>query len=159
MSIKIRIKVGHVEVEFEGSEEFFSKELPALLKNVSSVAATTPATEPGDDPDKKRPAPPGTHLQLATNAIAIKLAVKNGSGLLVAAAAHLALVKGLQTFTRQQILKEMRTASSYYKKNYGANFTKYLKTVTEAGTLNESAANCYALSANGRTELEKKIAH
>lgn len=158
MSIKIKIKVGQVEVEFEGSEEFFSKELPVLLKNISSLSASVPPI-PSLDPPNNPPPPGGGQIQMTTNSIAAKLAVKSGSDLLVAAAAHLALVKSASTFTRQQILKEMKTATSYFKKSYSTNFTKYLKTITDAGTLIESAANAYALSAAKKADLEKKLAH
>jgi hypothetical protein len=158
MSSKIKIKVGQVEVEFEGSEEFLSKELSVLLKNVSSLSAGLP-TDPAGDPPNDQLSPPGGDIQMTTNSIAAKLSVKSGSDLLVAAATHLAIVKRASTFSRQQILKEMKTATSYYKKSYSTNFTKYLKTVTDAGTLIESAANAYALSAKAKTDQEKKLAH
>ena len=158
MSSKIKIKVGQIEVEFEGSEEFLSKELPVLLKNVSSLSGSGP-TDPADDPSNNRSSPSGVNIQMTTNSIAAKLGVKSGSDLLVAATAHLAIVKCAFTSSRQQILTEMKTATSYYKKSYSTNFTKYLKTVTDAGTLIENAANAYALSAKAKTDLEKKLAH
>lgn len=159
MSSKIKIKVGQVEVEFEGSEEFLSKELPVLLKNVASLYASVPASPASGDSGSNVPPPPAGHLQLTTNSIATKLSVKSGSDLLVAAAAHLTFVKRLQSFTRQQILDEMKTASSFYKKSYSPNYRKYLKVITDAGKLNELSADGYAFSAAAKAELEKKLAH
>jgi hypothetical protein len=159
MSSKIKIKVGQVEIEFEGSEEFLSKELPVLLKNVSSLYASVPVNPPGGDPIIKPPPPPGGQIQFTTNAIATKLSVKSGSDLLVAAAAHLTFVKRVQTFTRQQILNEMKTATSFYKKSYSPNFKKYLKTITDSGKLNELSTDAYAFSAVAKTDLERKLAH
>jgi ABC-type transporter MlaC component len=95
---------------------------------------------------------------MSTNSIAAKLGVKSGSNLLMAAAAHLALVKSASTFTRQQILHEMKTASSYYKKTYGNNLTSYLRGAISGGTLIENAENAYALGATARANLEKKLA-
>ena len=37
MTSKIRIKMGFIEVEFEGSEQFLKEELPDLLTGVSQL--------------------------------------------------------------------------------------------------------------------------
>ncbi len=160
MSSKIKIKIDQVEVEFEGSEEFLSKELPVLLKNVLSLYTGMPSVPPKRDAGHNPPPPPpsATEIKMTTNSVAAKLVVKSGADLLMAAAAHLALVKNMTTFTRQQILNEMKTASSYYKKSYGNNLTGYLNRANSAGTLIENAENAYALSASARASLEKKLA-
>lgn len=46
MTTKIRMKVGTVEVEYEGPEAFLKKELPGLVTHMSSVASQVP--ESGD---------------------------------------------------------------------------------------------------------------
>ena len=41
MDCKIKIKVGEIEVEFEGSEAFLKRELPDLIRMGSDLYATT----------------------------------------------------------------------------------------------------------------------
>jgi hypothetical protein len=63
------------------------------------------------------------------------------------------------TFSRSDILKEMESASSYYKKAYSNNLTTYLKTLVIASKkLNEISENLYSLPAQVGAELEKTLA-
>lgn len=48
MTTKIKIKVGGVEVDYEGPEAFLNKKLPELITQLSSLAKKVPA---GDEPD------------------------------------------------------------------------------------------------------------
>ena len=43
MTSKIRIKLGAIEVEYEGSEQFLKEELPQLLTAVSELYAKSAA--------------------------------------------------------------------------------------------------------------------
>lgn len=64
MESKIRIKLGAIEIEYEGSENFLRKELPDLVKTVTELAKTSQITgqvNPGGGL--------GGDLQLTTNSI------------------------------------------------------------------------------------------
>jgi hypothetical protein len=161
VSSKLRIRIGEVEIEYEGAEEFLKQELPQLLKtamelrepsagSISGGTGKTGATGCSAGASKV--------ASLTTESIAAKLGAKSGSDLLKAAAAHLALVKNEQAFSRQQLLSEMQGATSFYKKSYSTNLTKYIKTLQKDGFLSEIAKNSYALTAGARAELEKKLA-
>ena len=93
------------------------QELPALIELLNTL---TPELEdmPEEESDVlEAPVDPTKQkLQMTTNTIAAKLDVKTGTDLALAACAHLALVKGADTFTRANILGEMKLASNYYKK-------------------------------------------
>lgn len=136
MSSKLRIRIGEVEIDYEGTEEFLKQELPQLLKtamelreasggSVSAGGGKTGATGGSAGAPKV--------ISLTTGSIAAKLGAKSGSDLLKAAAAHLALDKKTEPFTRQQLLSEMQSATSYYKKSYSPNLTKYIKTALQKG--------------------------
>lgn len=56
MTTKIRIKVGEVEVEYEGAEAFLNKKLPELIGQLSKLAEHVPAAPSGD---AQRHHPPG----------------------------------------------------------------------------------------------------
>jgi hypothetical protein len=95
---------------------------------------------------------------LTTGSIAAKIGAKSGTDLLEAAAGHLALFAKKETFSRQQLLDEMKGATAYYNKNYSSNLSGYIKRALKDDLLAETATNCYALTAAARTGLEKKIA-
>lgn len=160
MSIKLRIRMGDVEVDYEGTEDFLKQEVPALLKTTLELQK---ASGGGDGASRSRDIHTGVKgdskvPSLTTGGIAAKLKAKSGSELLLAAAGHLTLVAKKESFTRQELLKEMQTASAYYKKTYSNNFSTYLNRASTDNTLSETAANTFALSAKGRAHLGKLLA-
>lgn len=162
MNTKVRIKVGDVEVEYDGDEAFLKQELPKLLNAVMELRPGRVAR--GDAPDKgqakQHKAADGTgHLSLTTNGIAAHLDAKSGSDLLEAAAARLVLVEQVEPFSRSQLLEAMKSATSYYSKNHASNLSRYIKqAIQKDGPLSERAKNSYALSASARKSLEQKLA-
>ena len=158
MPSKIRIKVGEVEIEYEGEEQFLKQELTGLLTAVANLHNAVGATH------KKVPQAASTQsdttnsvLKLTTTIIAHKLSVKTGPDLLIAAAAHLTLVKQQPTFSRQQLHDEMKSATSYYNKNYSANLSKHFTSALKDNKLTESAKDTYALTAEAIKELEARL--
>lgn len=154
MTSKFRIKLGQIELDFEGNEEFLKKELPELLAAVSKLfqQAGTAAlsTSPG-----------GTNAvlpQATTGSIAGKLRVTSGPELIIAAAAHLSLVKGMPTFTRDQVLKEMQSAPTFYKKTYLNNLTAYLGRLVKTQKLREVSKDTYSLSEADQATLRGQLA-
>jgi len=162
MSSKLKIRIGEVEIEYEGTEEFLKQELPELLKTAMELYKTSGASLTSNTSKvgaASVSAGSDSVPQLTTGSIAAKLAAKSGSDLLMAAAAHLALVKKTEPFTRQQLLTEMQSATSYYKTSYSANLSQYIKTALQKdGGLSENAKNSFALTAAVRGDLEKRLA-
>ncbi len=159
MSSKLRIRIGEVEIDYEGTEEFLKQEFPALLKTAMELhkAAGVPGSGKGGgsaNGGKGKGAVP----TLTTGTIAARLKAKSGPTLLMAAAAHLTFVANKPTFTRQELLTEMQSATSYYKKSYSNNLTTYVSGAVTEGKLQESAKNAYALSADTKNELETQLA-
>jgi hypothetical protein len=158
---KIRIKMGPIEVEYEGSEAFLKEELPELLKAVSELHKTGArncleiphAAEA--EPVQSRPVD-GQRLQMTTANIATRLSTKTGTDLIIAACAKLSLVDNKDKYTRTEILTEMKNASSYYKKTFAKNMTPYLKTLT-GSKLNEITSDTYALRAETLRDLQAKL--
>ena len=68
------------------------------------------------------------------------------------------LVKKKDTFTRKEIIGEMKSATTYYKKSMLANLSKSLDTLVRAQRLNQAAKGVYALSAPEMKVLETKLA-
>lgn len=158
---KIRIKFGSIEVEFEGSESFLKEELPQLLSAVSELHATsggqpigtdsTPAAHDGSSPKAKK-------IEATTASIAARLQAKSGPDLIMAAVARITYALGQDVCSRQMIGQEMKSASSYYKRTYMNNLSKYLDVLVKDNKLNEPSSGNYALTANARSELEPRLA-
>jgi len=154
MDSKIRIKLGPIEVEYEGSEGFLKQDLPELIKTVTELSRTanmqsSEGSGGGSLGDNQK-------LELSTASIATKLGCKSGPELIVAAAAHLTLAKGMAVFTRKDLLKEMKTATSFYKASYNANLTSLLKTLLK-DSLNEPSSGKYALTEAKKKEVRTKL--
>lgn len=159
MECKIRIKVGTIEVEFEGGEGYLRDQLPSLIELLVAMSAEEQyltEEEEGEilpeslDASKKK-------LQLTTNTIAAKLGVKSGPDLVMAACAYLSLVKGAETFHRKNILAEMKLATNYYKVSHSKNLSHSLKSLIKEGKLIERAQDVYALEAETKSWLEEKL--
>lgn len=158
MTSKIRIKVGSAEIEFEGSEDYMRQDLPALLERLYELSPSPDTDEeeegevlpPSDDPSKKK-------LELTTNTIANKLGATTGPDLALAACAHLCLVKGRDSFSRANILGEMKLANNFYKKSYGGNLSKILRSLVSDSKILETAQDTYALNATEKANLEKQL--
>lgn len=160
MSSKLRIRIGEVEVEYEGSEEFLKQDLPELLRTAIELQGANGGHDNVPKPKKKATQSHETSVPaLTTGSIAAKLEAESGSDLLMAAAAHLAFVSKKESFSRQELLTEMQKAKSYYKTSYSANLSKYFKTaLAKGGFLSETSSNSFALKAAARSDLEKKLA-
>jgi hypothetical protein len=155
MESKIRIKLGPIEVEYEGSEAFLKQELPALIKTVTELSKSAEVVIREEDNSSGSNA---ANIQLSTSTIAAKLLCSSGPDLITAAAAHLTLVKKNKTFSRQQILDEMKTATGYFKPTYRDNLSSSLQRLLKNDILNEPSTGIYSLTESERKKLESQFA-
>ena len=158
----IKIKLGILELDCEGPEEFLKAEVPNFLKLALEThrqlptAVVSPASAPasmrqnGHENTKEA-------IQGTTETIAAKIGVKKGPDLAVAAAARLVFVLGKDSFSRDELHSEMKSATAYYTKSHLGNLTQTLQSLVKAGTFNGISTDNYALSANAKTDLEAKI--
>ena len=157
MESKIRIKLGPIEVEYEGSEAFLKQELPDLIRTVSELYQSVKIQVENEGSEEEGNTDGGDQdIKLSTSSIATKLAVSSGTDLAVAAAAHLAFVKKKNIFTRNDLLQEMRTATSFYKLSYGSNLSKTLAVLLKS-KFNEPSSGKYALTGSTKKELRSNL--
>jgi hypothetical protein len=160
MESKIRIRLGEVELDYEGSEAFLKDNLQSLLKIVTDLSGSQ------QDEETNKGFAAGVHggdhsgqrIQLSTNSIAAKLPSSTGPELATVAAVHLTLTKGQDTFSRKQLLAEMRTAAGYFKTSYGKNFSQSLRSLLKDGTLTESSTGNFSLAAKVREDMRGRLA-
>jgi hypothetical protein len=165
MASKLRLKLGPIEVEYEGEEEFLKDELPNLLRAVLELQKSAKglklednAAANGDDENGGGDEKTTTgKVELSTGSVASKLGCKSGPDLVYAACAHLALVKGMAAYPRKEILKEAKTATAFYNKSVSANLTKHLNSLVSTDKLNETSAGVFALQAKALADIKAKL--
>lgn len=157
MSSKIRIKVGHIEVEYDGAEHFNKTEFTELLSTIldtyhkNPVAAIAPQAIP-------TPAAMPAGVSMSTSDIATKLGCKSGPELALAAVAHLIIFKGQKACTQKEILAEMKNATAHFSKSYASNLSVILQNLSKRSELNNPASNTYSLPAAKISELRTRLA-
>jgi hypothetical protein len=164
MTSKIRIKMGSIEVDYEGPEQFLTKELLKLLKDVANLQHENGNNKKGhnseseNDKDDNEEGDTNAKISGTTKTIAAKLECKNPTDLLMAAAAQLSIVQKKHRFTRKELHDGMKSASGYYKSSMGNNLTKTITGCIKSGELVEHSTDNYALKASKLKELETKLA-
>lgn len=153
--------MGPIEIDYEGSEDFLKQELPAILTAVSTlhkesglVEELPSGTNAGNGATTSNLMAP---LGMSVTTISAKLGVKSGADLALAAAARLTR-GGSSSFSRQQLLDEMKAATGFYKTTIRSNLSNYLLTLVKEGKLQETAKDTYSLSMATKTEIEAKLA-
>jgi hypothetical protein len=160
MEASFLLRLGQIELQCSGSEAFLSAQLPQFLTYIAQnrSAAETPTQGAGASSGTNQVSAGVKSVSaLSVSSVAAKLASKSGPDLIIAACLRLTR-DGQKTFSRQQILDEMKAASSYYRTSYMSNLTKYLSTLIQGGKLLEQAKDQYALEATNLNELESKLA-
>ena len=164
---KIKLKVGSMELEYEGDPDFLTGGIEALLETMGGLVSKVPdATEPPalsaelpavNGKENGAPAAKG-HFTFSTDTIAAHLEAKSGPELVICAMAELEFVQAKASSTRTDILNEMKSATTYYKETMRNNLTGTLSRLVKDKRINQIAKDTYALSAGERKQLEAKVA-
>jgi hypothetical protein len=159
MDLRIALKIGKIEMEFEGSNEMFETKIDPIIKDLltfgkESVDAAT--LEVAHEPPMVKSG--GVPQAMTIKSIAGKLNVDSGGELLYASVASLSVIRKKETITRKEINDEMKLAIGYYKVSYTNNLTSYLDTMIKQGSLIEVSKDNYAVKTSERQAMEKKLA-
>jgi hypothetical protein len=155
---KIKIRVGEVEIEYEGDAAFLEKGLLDVCKQLSALNEQIPAAP--IPPHKVHEDRGGVKSvgKLSTVTIANLLGSKTGPDLVIVAAAYLHFSEGKPEFTRGQILDAMKSATGYWEENYSKNLSTSLKNLTRTDKLRVVKDDTYSLPAKETTRLEAVLA-
>ncbi|MBI3175106.1 MAG: hypothetical protein HYZ25_15375 [Chloroflexi bacterium] len=160
--VKLKLKTSHVEIDYEGSEEFLRSELLSLITEVAEIHRENPPIGIPQRVDASKGNATGeaqSTINLSMKSIAAKLSIETGTDLALAACAYLAIVKGLDTFNRKDILESMKSAANFYKQTYRSNLSSYLDALIKDGKLLHQANEVYALQAQVKNEIEAKLGY
>ncbi|AXX97563.1 hypothetical protein [Profundibacter amoris] len=158
---KIRIKVGSMEVEYEGEPSFLKDGLESLLSKMADLSTQVlPELETTSDATNGSiSSAPSNGFDFSTSTIAAHLGANSTTELAICALAKLELVDGNAGVKQGDISKEMRTATTYYKKSMSSNLGSSLRTLIKNNRVNHGASDTYSLSATEKTRLEGSIAN
>lgn len=163
---KIRLKMGGVELEYEGSDDFLREELPILLDKLYALASFVSSgpreNGAGIDEGGQKGGEAGAGIanpgQIGTtSSIAADLDAKTGPDLALAAAVRLTLGLGKASFSRKELLTEMQSATSYYNKNMSSNLSTMLVAMIKNKILREVAKDTFSLSADKKRDMENRF--
>jgi hypothetical protein len=161
---RLKVKLGAAEIEYEGGTQFLKDEImPTVGKILDMVESRAELQHPTpvlqiDNSTELITSSTTMELSHSTNTIATLLDAKSAGDLAIAAAAHLTLVQKKERLSRQEILDEMRSATSFFKASYANNHSYSLKVLVKRDRLRLLAPDTYGLSHKERKELEKLFA-
>lgn len=159
MTSKIKIKMGAIEIEYEGSENFLKEELPALLNAVSDLyKSSAPIIEKSSPVSETIALSAKNKIEGTTATLAAKLGGSTGPDLIMSAAAQLTFVQNKNKFSRKDIVAEIKSATAYYKVSYFNNLTPLLNGLVKVGKLMEPSSGNYSLSAQSLKDIGAKLA-
>ena len=167
MDTKISVKVGTIEVEYEGEASFLTHGLNDLLSNLSNIQAVTPQfitksqlenTNEIIIDQKTDETRSNNFPQMSTSNIAAWLPAKSAKDLVLCAMANLQLVKKQEKQRRENILSEMKTATPYYKKTMASNLTQTFSSLLKSKEINEIGKDEYSLTAATVKKFEAILA-
>lgn len=161
MASKIRIKLGAIEVEYEGEHDFLEKDVLSLVRDLMEIAPSALPPAPNQQQMGGGQGAQGGQGGGGTGTVstyAAKLKVASGPNLILAALLQAAKVDGTTSLKRNGLLAAMKSAKAYYKTSYSNNLSTSLKNLVKAKDINEVAADEYAISPARMTALETQLA-
>jgi len=159
-TVKIRVQLGQVELDYEGEAGFIDTKLLDMLEKLQSMVAKQPDASSSTHRQQHTghgAAPPSPSGNITTKTIATKLSASSGSDVAKAAATRLGIISGRTSFSRADILAEMKNATGFYKKTMTNNLTNSLKSLLEDGTLNEIGTDIYTLTPRAEATLRSTL--
>lgn len=150
----VRLRMGQLEVEYEGDASFLKSELVGLVRELAKLSdaeqvplSTEPPAPPADDPGTK------STVDMSMLSVATALNANSGPDLAIAAAVFLTICQGTEVFSRKEILDNMRAAPAYFKQAMSSNLSGTLQSLLKQKRLNQTAGDQYALAIKERERL------
>jgi hypothetical protein len=167
MPTKLKIKMGHIEFEYEGEAPYDTESVKDLFTHLETLMSAAP---PGTF-DAPPPSPPPSNGAIeadalassdlgswAPNTIAARLSTKTGTDVAIAAAAYLQICTGKNMFSRDELRTNMQAQTGYYNAGMSGNLTKILKALIASKRINSLANDQMSLSAGEMASLKAKLA-
>ncbi len=158
MNCKLKLKLGDLEVEFDGSEDFVRKDLVKLAQDFSKTGVPVASARPSNGKPQSATTNGPLDQTLTTTAIAKKLSCKTLQDLIQSAVAYLALVRGQESFSKDEIWENMKAATGYFDAKMSKNYSREIGKMVKADFLREVAKDRFSLASEHVTALQTRIA-
>jgi hypothetical protein len=165
MPTKLKIKMGHIEFEYEGDAAYDNEAVKDLFSHIESLAGAAPpgtfdALPPLNDPENGGGGAdiPEDIANLSVQTVAARLGGKSTRDVTLAAAAHLQVCEGRRSFTRRELLADMQQANGYYNQIMSSNLSKTLRALVAGKLLMTMTGDQMSLSAKELERLKAKLA-
>ena len=145
-----------MEIDYEGDAQFLEKDLLKLVEDIQKIAPSSSHGH-GHSSSSSGAKKPSEGLLLTTKSIATKLNAKSGPDVAKAAAAHLAISKGSETFSRTDLHNAMKTAAGHYKSSMHGNLTGIIKALLTDDILVETNTDIYSLTPTAEAKLKGQL--
>ncbi|MCJ2081675.1 hypothetical protein [Methylobacterium sp. J-090] len=166
MPTKLKIKMGHIEFEYEGDAVYDNEAVKDLFSHIESLTgAAPPGTFDALAPINELENGDGDGdvlaeiANLSAQTVSARLECKSARDLAVAAAAHLQLCQGRKSFTRKELLTDMQQDNGYYNQSMSWNLSSTLNRLVSGKILMTMTGDQMSLSANELARLKVKLAH
>ncbi|MBB34404.1 MAG: hypothetical protein CME88_12290 [Hirschia sp.] len=160
---KVRLKLGHAEVELEGDQDNLHEEAIGILEQMAQLAP--PVSEPPlQAVEAERPfaaidsKQTGHGYDFSVDMIATHLGGRSAPELAKSACAYLHFVESKREFDRTEIHTAMKEATSYYQENMLRNMGQTLNSLVKSGVLLARSGKKYSISSNAKQAMEEKLA-
>jgi len=157
MPTKLKIKMGHIEFEYEGDAAYDNEAVKDLFTHMESLMVSAPPgafDNPNHAPSSLAPDNDSNTtpdaINLSIQSVCAHMNAKSGSEVAMAAAAHLQICEEKKSFSRKELLTTMQSASGYYNQVMSGNLSKILKSLIGSKRIMALNGELMALSA---TEL------
>ncbi len=156
MTIRLSIKYGPVELEYEVDGPLDRSDILELLKEVVDQGQHAALAHALSTPIIRGiGADVGDGLGVAS--IAAKLSSKSGSDLIIASCLYLETTAGKNSYDRTEILDAMKTATGFYRDTYRNNLSTYLVGLVRSGKITQHSSSKYCLHQKTKKELIAQI--
>ena len=170
---KIRIKIGTMEIDYEGDPSFLDGGIEKLLETMGELAQKAPSAVEAPIPSHAQalstptPAEAGSvvagipapaRADFTTSMIASHSGASGAVDLALCAMAYLELKLGTKPNDRSAILAEMKTVPSVYNAQMSKNNADNLKRLAKNKRINDMGSNKYSLAKDEITRFEGIIA-
>lgn len=161
-TVKIRLKFGQSELDYEGPLSFLQNDLSVFMKEIAVWCKTnTPPKEDIDSTASTETTPTANDNKkfddISIDMIILELGSEKAQDLILAACTYLTFIEKKEKFSPNEILEVLDNAKGYFDEKKRRYFKRDLGRLVKKKSINKLQDNNYALRADKRKELEEKL--
>jgi len=155
MTVRLRLKRGELELEYEGESDLLAKCLSGWIELLrDGLEDESTAKSPTV---KRSNSKIGETIETTTSAIASAIGARTGPDLFKAALGYYQLAQGRERASRSEVLTQMRSASQVYRAAMTANLSKIIRSLLSDRQINEPQPGIYCLTSGALATITQTL--